>query len=176
MRATSYPLRKALSSNSTASAFTAKIPVATEPSGSGVFDLFDADLGLATNTYVPSSIELIPFGTDANNETFDMRLWGWTKVHLSSLWIPQLLAEFNVTLGNIDGSAIAASHFMMDTIALVDGSAETTRVDLVSTANDTTGSVSVNLRGVRYIEFDFDSAGASPAAAMNCYWRVVNEF
>ncbi len=172
MTVTAYPLRRALTANSAATSFTAKIPVAVKPSGSGVFDLFDRDLGLAVETYMPRGIQIIPFGTDANDETFDLRVWGWSKVHLTDLWIPQMLLDLSVTLGNIAATAIGADHFLADTIVVNEGSAETTSTDLLSTADDTPASVILNLRGCQLIEFDFDLTGA---AACNCYFRPVDE-
>jgi hypothetical protein len=169
---TAYPLRRALTANSAATSFTAKIPVAVEPSGAGVFDLFDRDLGFAIDTYIPRGIQVIPFGTDANDETFDMRVWGWSKVHAADLWIPQMLGDLTVTLGNIAATAIGADHFLSDTIVVNEGSAETTSTDLVSTADDTPASVILYLRGCQLIEFDFDLTGG---AAANCYFRPVDE-
>lgn len=169
---TVYELRRALSANSAASAFTAKIPVATKPSGTGVFDLFDRDLGIATHVCAPDYIQVIPFGTDANNETFNLRVWGWSRV-TELLWIPQLLCELAVTLGNIDATAIGASHFLADTVVLTYGAAADsgTGTSILAPANELPCSALVHLRGSELIEFDFDLV---TAAAANCYWRVAD--
>lgn len=171
MCVTAYPLRKALATNSTAADFTAKTPTATKPTGDGVFEVFDMAIGQAIETYMPQYINIIPFGTDANDEAFTMRLWGWSKVAggNGALWIPQMLVELTVTLGNIAATAIAADHFLADTIAIAAGDADAA---VVSPANDTPASILVHLRGVELFEFDFDK---STAAAMNAYWRMMDQ-
>lgn len=177
MTVSAFPLRKASSTNSTATAFTAKIPTATKPSGAAVHDLFDGDYGVAIETYLPDYVQIIPFGTDGNNDTFDMRLWGWSRAYTgtsSELWIPQLLASLSVVLGNVDGSAIAASTFLADSITVNVGAAAGQFRDLVQTANDTPASVIFHIRGCELLEFDFDLAGGQEAASMNAYWRMMH--
>jgi hypothetical protein len=174
MSVTAMPLRKALTTNSTATAFTAKIPVATEPSGDGVFDLTSASVAVGSPTKVPSYIEVIPYAVDGNNDTLDMRLWGWSRVNVEALWIPRPLAEMSVVIGNISGAAIAANTFMADTITLDLGAADGAFTSIISPAGDVTASILIHTRGCRYIEFDFDLAGAQEAVSMNAMWRPVD--
>ena len=169
MSVTAFPLRRALVTNATTTSFTAKIPVAVKPSGVGVFDVFDMAIGQAIDTYMPWYLNLIPFGTDAADETFDMRLWGWSKVADTALWIPQLLVELNVTLGSVDGTAIGASHLLADTIVIAKGDADAPEIN---PENDLPGSILVHLRGCDMFEFDFDLTGA---AAANAYWRMMDQ-
>lgn len=177
---TAHPFRKALEENSAATSFAAKIPTTTKPEGDGVVDLFDSDLGLAINTFIPEWVQLIPYGSDAADETLNMRLWGWSKT-VDGIWIPQLLALLAVTLGNIDATAIAADNFLADTIAVTEGSEDDSSstdgtggalADEISPADDSTASVLVQLRGCQLIEFDFDMV---TAASANCLWRVMDE-
>jgi hypothetical protein len=179
MTALAYPLRRALAANSTASAFTAKVPSATKPGGVGIFDVFDANLGYAIDTKMPKFINLIPYGSDANDETFSMRLWGWSRVENPGAddhnsWVPILLLQLDVTLGNIAMATVAANHFLADTIAVGKGADEESGsgASVISTTNDTPGSILCHLRGVEVIEFDFDMTGA---AGGNCYWRLMDE-
>ena len=153
--------QKALATNSTASAFTAKIPTAAAPSGVGVFKLENP---------VPTFLHLVPFGTDANDETFDFRLYGWTKVTSESIWIPQLLADVSVTLGNIAATLFAANTFMGDTLTYNDGPPAGPFQSLIDCQEDMVGSVMVHTRGCQYIEFDFDMV---LAASGNVLWRGV---
>lgn len=173
-----YPLRRARTTSSTATGFTAKVPTATEPTGAGVFDLFDPDLGLATNTFSPSHIHLQPFGTDGDNDTFSMRLWGWSKVYSPGItghdyWVPFVIADLAIVLGNIAG--IGAGEFLADTITITKAAGEDYFRNAVATANDTPGSIILHLRGAKKFEFDFDLAGAQEGVAMNCYWRVLDQ-
>lgn len=172
-------LRRALATSSTSTGFTAKVPTSTEPTGAGIFDLYDEELGIAKCGRIPRWILLMPFGTDGSNDTFSFRLWGWTQVTCNTvnltgdqnLWVPQLLAEIAVVLGNISFTLIATSHFMADTLTLSKG--YTGPVN--SPANDTPGQIMVDLLGNRKIEFDWDLAGAQEGVAMNCYWRMVDD-
>ena len=171
MTASAYPLRKAKSSNSAAVSFTAKEPTTTEPTGDGVIDVFSRALGLAHETKMPKFLNVIPFGDGANDTTFDMRVWAWSKtVQLDDVvWIPQLLVQLNVTLGDIDAAVIAASNLLADTIAIAAGDADAA---LISPANDTTASILVHLRGAEKVEFDFDMTGATSG---NALWRVMDQ-
>lgn len=177
MPATSHPLRKALETNSTASAFTAKIPVAALPTNVGFFNLFDGQYGVGSDGRVPKFLFVQPFGGNANNDTSSMRVWGWSHdVGRGSLWVPHLLVELAVTLGNIDASAIAANMLLADTlVATYSGTDEKSLgTTLISPANDLPASALVHLRGCQYIEFDF-SINSGLGDAMNAFWRAVDD-
>lgn len=174
MQSLCLPFQTALATASTATSFAALIPTATEPSGAGVFDLASESLGLGGNTYVPSHLQLLPFGTNGNNDTFDFRLYGWSKVAGSTLYIPQLLIDVSVILGNIDGSAIGTNVFLADTLTVNDGPADSSIWrSLIDCQEDLPASVVVHTRGCRWIQFDWDLAGGQEAASMNCYWRPI---
>ena len=175
MTTSAFPLRRALATNSTSTGFTAKIPTATEPSGTGVHDLMSADMGYGRGTYTPKYIELIPFCTDGDNDTFSMRLYGWTKVYATALWIPRVIADLAVVVGNISGTAIAANTVMADTITVTKGPPAGAFQDLINTANDTPASIILHTRGCDIIEFDFDLAGAQEGVSMNAYWRLLDD-
>lgn len=169
MPATSHPLRRAFATNSTANSFTAKIPIATEPSGVGVFDLQAIANGVGGEGHIPRYIQLIPYGTDADNETHNLRLWGWSRVGVEDIWIPQLLLEIAFTLGSISGAVIGTNHFMADTIIITYGDADAPEI---SPANELVASILTHLRGVRYIEFAGD---LGTGAATNCFWRTMDQ-
>lgn len=161
--------RRALAANSTATGFTAKLPTATKPASAGVIDLFaDSGEGINAPPNIPKYAQLVPYGTDSNDQTFSQRLWGWSATD-QGVWIPQLLLQLDVTLGNIAATAIAASHLLADTIALAAGDAH---AEMISPANDTPASVLVHLRGSQLIEFDWDMTGAASA---NCLWRLMDQ-
>jgi hypothetical protein len=168
-------LRRARTTSSTSTGFTAKAPTATKPSGAGVFDLFDRGTGLGLEPHVPSHILIQPWGTNGNNDTFSMRLWGWNQVESSGTdheaWIPFLLAELTVVLGNVAG--IGTDEFLADTIAVTDGSGEEYFRNLHSPESDTPASIILHLKGAELIEFDFDLAGGQEGVAMNAYWRAM---
>lgn len=173
---TAQPWRKALAANSTSTSFTAQIPVATEPSGTGVFNLTALDPGVGSATHVPSHIILHPYGTDGNDDTFDMRLWGYNKVAASDLWVPILLLDLSVILGNISGAAVGTGVFMADSLTVNDGGADNGPWShLVNSAEELGASIITHLKGCQYIKFDWDLAGAQEAVAMNCFWRTMDK-
>lgn len=176
MTVSALRLQKALATDSTAAAFTAKIPTATEPSGVGVFRLSDSSNGLGVDGKSPSHVLLIPYGGNDNNDVMNVRLWGWSRTGLAAtpVYVPQLLAELAVTLGNVDASAVGASLFLADTIAVTygDTNEKTLGVSVSSPANDVPANALVHLRGVEYIEFDFKLGAGGDK--MNCYWRGMD--
>jgi hypothetical protein len=116
-------------------------------------------------------VQVVPFGTDAADETFDMRIWGWSKCSIAEIWVPTLLLDISCTLGAIDGAVIGADHLMCDTITVNDGAADNGRwLSVISPAEDLVASIMVNTRGCRYLDFDFDLTGA---AAANAFFRGV---
>lgn len=184
MSVTINPFRAALATNSTATSFVAKAPSLTKPSGAGVIDLLDASLGLSASAIGPKFVQLIPFGTDGSNDTFDMQLWGWSRTALApstygttaETWIPQLLLELNVVLGNIASpvnSIKAAAQYLADTITIAKGDADAQEI---SPATDYAGSILCHMRGVQLLEFGFDAdAGAQACAGANCLWRLMDQ-
>lgn len=180
MSATCQPFRYALTTNSTSTGFTAQNATTTKPSGAGVFDLLDIANGVGGGTEVPEYLQLIPFGRDGADDTFDMRLYGWSPTiltaSLSVIWVPQLLIDVSVVLSAITFSDHAAGTFLADTFVINDGAAAETNIwqNTVNPAEDLVGSIMVNTRGCQLIKFDWDLAGGQEAVSMNCLWRGVN--
>lgn len=105
--------QKALSANSTSASFTARVPTITQPSGTGVLS-------------VPSGMTrllLMPFGTDAANETGKIQAWGWSAIRSATgkkvLWIPRPICEFTLTLGTaagVAGTEVDENQLFADTL------------------------------------------------------------
>ena len=167
---TMHQLRKALASNSTDNSWSAKAPTTTKPSGNGVFEL-------SASGKVDKWLVLQPFGSDAQNEAFDVRVWGWVKGDdddstISNLWVPALLADLTCTLGNIAASDLGTNNFLADTITENDGDSDGgVLVETVSPAEDLPSAVHVNLRGCGLMEFAFNRDTAAPA---NCLFRPMS--
>ena len=157
------------SSFSTSTAFTDKEPTVTKPTGDQVIDVTALAEAVSVGAHVPDHIELIPVGTDAADETFDMRLWGWTFEPGNGMYWPRLLVELNCTLGTADlPAALATNGLLCDTISLAAGDSD---ASLNSPANDTIANALVDIRGCDLVEIDFDSTGA---ASMNVHYRFVD--
>ena len=178
---TAHVFRYALGTNSTSTAFTQQNATTTEPSGAGIFDLHSRGLGVGMNERSPTYLQLIPFGTAADNNTFDMRLYGYSAtlpttglVSEAAIYIPQLLIDISVVMSAVTFSDWAASTFLVDAITVNKGAADNADWrSVISPANNSVASLIVNTRGCRYIKFDWDLAGASEAASMNCLWRPI---
>lgn len=181
MAATSIPFRYALATNSTSTAFTAQNASTTAPSGDGVIDLLSRELGVGLADHsVPTYLQLIPFGTDGDNDTFDMRVYGFSPtvptdlVIDNAIYIPQLLLDLSVVLSAITFSQHAASTFLADTLTVNDGAADNGPwQSIISPAEDLVASIIIHTRGCRYIKFDWDLAGGQEAVSMNCMWRPL---
>jgi hypothetical protein len=175
MSCTAHKFRKVLSANSTSTGFTAQTPTATEPSGEGVLNLLSSELGWGGGVHVPRHLVILPFGTNGDNDTFDLRVYGYSPTNDSTpIYVPQLLIDVSIVLGNIAATAIAADTFMADTITVNEGPAVGNFSDLISTADDTPASILIHTRGCEIMEFDFDLAGAQEGVSMNAYWRMMD--
>lgn len=106
-------LRKVRSVNETSATFRSIIPTATEPSG---------DAGTATGASIldhgpiegessQRNLLLVPFGTGNAGTFFNLRVISWrpadasTGLPASRLWVPLIVAEFQVILGTVTGVA-----------------------------------------------------------------------
>jgi hypothetical protein len=171
--ATAYsPFRRVKATNF-ATSFQTVRQQKTEPTFDGLLKTFSPPAnqfgGLVQNWLL-----LRPYGTDANDEAFNMRVWGMraalgdTDGDVSYEF--QLLAQFACTLGNIQGAAnclIGASDFECDTITLTYGA--TADVQIVSPANNERGAwCAVDMRGCVCPLVDFDMN--SSAASANALW------
>lgn len=182
----SLPFRYALATNSTSTGFTAQNASATEPSGAGVFDLARADFVSGSTSgvisqRVPTFLQLMPFGTAANDKTFDMRVYGFNPtmptdlVTDTEIYIPQLLLDVSCVTSALTFSGHAANTFLCDTLTVNDGAADNAEWrSLIDCQEDLPASIIIHTRGCRYIKFDWDLAGAAEATSMNCLWRPLD--
>jgi hypothetical protein len=140
------------------------------PATAGFFSAIDNRLAtMGVKGYGPRRVMIVPFGTDANNETFDIRVWGWSKVVGAELYVPHLIAELAITLGNIAATPVGANHFLADTIVVT--KSEPNAI-ISSPANDSPAFALLHLHGAQHIEFEFK---VGTGAAANCYWRTVDD-
>jgi hypothetical protein len=116
--------RKVLATNSTASAYAAKADVVTLPSSAGYVDLSSG----SPVDYVPNTVLFKFFGTDADNETGSVRVYGVRTCRNSSNEILSythvLLGEWAFILSALTGVAagvVVASEFYADTITRTTG-------------------------------------------------------
>ena len=175
------PFRYALAASSVASAYTVRNSTPTEPSGAGIFDLLKEGLGVVgrARESIPTYLQLVPFGSDANNETIGLQVFGWTPtvptaglVTTTPIYIPQHIATLGLTLCARTFSDYAANYFLVDTLSVVKGPADngiwSSMLDTAGGSNEAVGSMIIHTRGCRYISFD---PIVVTGAAANCLWR-----
>lgn len=184
---------RAFGTNTTSSAFTSIIPTITEPtavnpgeSGSGIFNL--APGGCDS---IPDAMLVYFFGAGADNDTFDVRLWGWDRigsVQGTMLWTPSPIASFTCTLSQAVGIAAADiinTDRFVDTIVVnaiapqpfipnvnaTPAAEYFGTIKINSPANNFRGFAIVPLLGYEKIQFDFDMTGATNG---NALFRFLN--
>ena len=164
-----FRCRLAIGTNSTAANFTAKVPTTTRPTlftPTGTSAFHDV---AGESKVMPSFIGVMPWATAANDVIWDMRVWGWheyeirTDANTPILYVPKLLIQVGVVAGNI-AAGLGTNTFFADTITNTYGDATAL---LINPQNDLAGSFYVDLKGARYVEFDFDK---NTATAMNALW------
>ncbi len=154
------PLRRAYTANSTDTAFTAPVATTTKPTGTGVIDY---------GNDAPAWLRVLPFGTGSDNDTFDVRIIGWSLIE--SLWVPVILCQFSATLSAFVGVAAAAvinTERFADTIsdpATGFGEAGVT-CQPQSPANDTPGFMLLDTVGCTVFRVDIDRTGATAGNAL----------
>lgn len=158
-------LVKALTANGTA--YPTIVATATAPSGSGVIDVYSAASG-ATRRY----IKLIPFGTDAADETFVILVTGWS--YTGDLWVPSTLCEVTCTMGTKTGVAaktVINTEYFADTLALVGTSGNSgVSVELLSPADNTIAHLVIDVKGNRYVQV---SAKAGTGVNGNALYQLL---
>lgn len=170
------PFKKALSTNSTSTGFTAQVATTTEPTGSGVFNLLDTALGWGGGHKVPTHFQLVPFGTNGDNDTFDFRVWGYSKIEgTTAIYVPQLLLDVSVILCAATATPIAADTFLADTLTVNDGGADNGPWQrIIDSQEDLPASIIFHSRGCQYLKFDWDLAGGQEGVSMNCLIRPIS--
>jgi len=168
------PFKHVLSTNSTSTGFTAQNATTTKPATDAVIDLTDRDNGWGLHSAdVPPYVQLIPFGTNGDNDTFDMRVYGWSRTEAATpVWIPTLLADVSLILSAITATPIAADTFLIDSVTLNDGFASAPQwLHIQNHSEDLAACIIVHTLGSQLLSFDFDLAGGQEAASMNCLVR-----
>lgn len=170
----SEDFRRIRATNTTDNGFPSRIPRTTEPTGIG------DDVAQATASAIvdlrngsiraQNKVLIKPFGTDANDETFSLRVIGWRKiieagVEATSFWDPTMLAQLACTLSStpvgLAGRIVDETNMFADTITITTGNAD--YVDVLSPTGDVAGHAIVMLLGYSLLEITF-TTGASAAS------------
>ena len=112
---------------------------------------------------------LLFFGTDAANETFDFRVYGWEKVTdgtNTDVWIPAKILAGSCILGTLTGQSstpVLNTDYLCDTISSVEG---TSLRSVYSPADNTCAHLVCDSLGFNLWEIVFDSTGSASACAL----------
>jgi hypothetical protein len=170
--------RQARSVNQTSNGFVSKVATNTTPSGDAGSATGASIIELGSNAGImsyPNAVVFVPYAVAASNNTFSVRVIGWTRYGDTSttwLWIPVTLCEIACTAGTSPGVAamnIDNTHLFADTVTLTTGDAASTL--LSSPADNTIASVMTDLRGAAKLEFSFTTGGS--ATSCNALYRFV---
>lgn len=162
--------RKLLAANSTNTTAPTKVDTLTEPTSENV-------IHVGPNSEVAKKIVISPFGVGADNNTFDVYVYGWDYIPIDSTtgqWHPVLLCLFTATLSasipGVAGGAVAETNYYADTLG--DPTVGTLGVtcEKISPANNQAGIYSVNISGFKKIEIVTDVGTATSA---NALYRLV---
>lgn len=160
------PMQRWLTANSTDASLTAKIATATEPTGAGVVDL-------TGRRY--RKIRVMPFGVGSDNQTYTIRVIGWSQVGSTSsstlIWVPSLLAAYTVqlcALVGVAGGAVLDTDRFSDTLTLVSvQGTDAQGTTKVAPANDTSSAYFIcELNGAQKVEVSFAQVTTTSANAL----------
>lgn len=150
---------RGLVTSSTDTSFTAaeQNPTGTKPAASTTRAVFDRGPGRNER----NSLVLLPFGGDADNDQFSLKVVGWNRVGPKAqngldLWVSVLLAEIAVTLSSaipgVAGRQVVATELFADTLSLTSGLA----VLYQGTADIDLARAEVPVDGYEIVEVFFD--------------------
>lgn len=168
---------RALTANATDTSFAAKIPTTIKPSGSGVLKT-----GSESGNDACNAIKITPFcDLASDNDTFDMRVIGWSKVDGSSskaIWYPVILCQVACTCGAITGVAgaiVTSTERFCDTIGDPTIGNKNVDVSVVSPTGDASPAhIVVDTKGCELVEIIFDN-GTDAAGANNAANALVSQ-
>lgn len=160
-------LRLVRDANSTANSFGALIPTATEPdeSADGVIKCAVTDAN--------NEVFVIPFGVGSDTDTFAARVVGWSARSDTgnTVWVPYQLLDVTCALTTavgIAGTQPADTDKFCDTITSPSGIADHS---ISSPADNTVAFFTLDVKGSRYIQIQFDLLTGSTEA--NALYRFI---
>ncbi len=176
-------MRRALSVSADGYGFGVRVPQTDYPNHIGVVELGSS--GPQANTgEVPQWIKVLPIGIGNTNDSFSLRLTGWSRIGSgfspNALWVPVILGEVLAALGTytgVAGSPVLDSEVFAHAITVVTEATMTANVAPSGTMQVTSpgsGFIAhflMPLQGYDLIEFSFAWASGQPV--MNALYSLV---
>ena len=162
--------RRVRTTNATDNGFPSRIPTGTKPSGTGgaaaqasASAVIEFGPGITQN-----SLMLIPFGAGSNDNTFSLRVIGWTLVDEGNseefIWVPVVLCELAVTLSStpvgLANKVVNGSQLFADTITVTTGNANVS-TEAVSPTGNVVAHAVVDVKGFELVEVTFTTGGSA---------------
>lgn len=159
--------QKVLAANSTAVAFSAYTNTLTKPEASATVAIIQVPPSA-------NSAMFKVFGTDANNETGSMTVYGLSRVIIGGgveEWDGTLITELAATLSSTPTGAsggLGATSLFADTLVLTKGGMG---VDITSPGDDRPAEATIDVKAFELLRVDFK---VTTAAAINGLWRFLS--
>lgn len=184
-----HPQKARRTNTNTAGSWAAKTPTATDPAADDGTATGSAAITLGPGAGQNGAV-IQPYGLDASvdNKVFKMRVFGWHHVGFgdanpdTSMWIPMLLGEFECTCSAANagatGKVLGSTEAMCDTIVAAGTTVNAgVSCDILSPANDTPGSITLDLKGCQKVELVFNNvtitAGGTATTSANAFISFV---
>lgn len=166
---TYFQLNILYTANQTSANFPAGVvPTVTAPAVSATSGIIPTS-GYGANSYVNLSF----FGTDANNEEFDVLVVRWYQDTATTLWVPVQQGIYDCILGSgvgVSGQSIDNTEFLVDTITFNSGSGDD-NYSISSNGANRTASLRVNPLGAPFIGvYPAVNDEVTSATAFNVAW------
>lgn len=167
--------------DATTASFPTLSPTTGSPAGDGVVQLAP-NTQLANGQTADNNIKFLFYGTGGDNSTFSAQIVYWSSVpflkknNVASstvdLWVPEIVCNIDgvlcATVGS-SGTYIDASHRFADTLSLTSSTANITANAIISPANNSIASITMDLSGTQMVEVIFDLGSAT---AMNAIYKT----
>ena len=161
------PEFRALTNNSTEGDFLQRVPTTTRPVS---VDSETPTANAAVFGASDNAVVLVPFGTGSNDQTFDIRVYGWNRSS-GDLWYPTMLIELTCTISTalpgVAGADVIATEYFADEIVPDVTNTGTDNYELISPKSSIgVAKVIVDHFGSELIELQFDLLTAAGANAL----------
>lgn len=176
------PFQRALVNNSTDVTFPTIAATTTAPA---TVDSTTPTANLFVGQCGGTELLIIPFGTDAANEQFHMRVTLFKQVRIGSLstatltlYVPYSVGTFECTTGALTGvasSPVAATENFCDTVTEVGTTWDDNFVTVKSPVDDITALIRIDTRGYDLFQVDFDMDAAGGTDAVGCNFIYATE-
>ena len=158
LKTTANKYRKLYATTNTNGSFVSLTPTLTEPTGNGILKIAPREGSMTDN-----AARFIFVSNGAENATYSARIVIWNKAE--DLWIPEIIANLDLTAststGSVSSTYINNTFRFADIVALTSSTSNTTHIEIISPANNTIGSVALDLAGAQIVQVLLNTNGTN---------------